>query len=987
MLDCSLPTLRDIMRNRLFHAQVYLASLFVVLVLVAGGILTWSHYRDSTRMLLDATTHIFTASSDSVQVHLDQALRPSETLLRQLGQGPLARAGSLAQRQASLPVLLALLKDFPHLSALYAGYDTGDFFLARRLDSAALRERLDLPAEAAFLVQSIEHRPDGVADARWISYDSQGNEIASLARPGYVFDPRTRPWYQHAARNPGLHTMTGPYLFYTSGAAGMSFAREAVPGVVVGLDMELSDLSALLTRQKVSPSAEIVLFSAQGKVLAYRGDPGHPAATRAGKPELPDLDTMGSAPLAVFSRHALKPGETHFQVDGRDWFSSSSALATGHGPPLYLAVLAPMDELLVAATRQRNLSLLLTGLLALLLLPVSWWISRRVSRPLAELAERTRAIHSFDFSQSARVRSRVREIDDLGQALESMQGTIRNFLNIGLALVRERDVESLYARVLQETLDASQAGAGVLYLLDESAAHQLLPVGSRVAGGGQPILPCLLLEQYPDAALARALASGETSIERLAAASPALASFGPGLTALAGTDGVTLVAVPLKNRDGRAIGALALFVGEAASASHERIAFVEALSGLAAAMIDNQRLLAGQKGLLEAFIKLVAGAIDAKSPYTGGHCQRVPELTKMLARAACDARSGPFADFRLSGDEWEAIHIAAWLHDCGKVTTPEYVVDKATKLETLHDRIHEVRMRFEVLKRDADIDYWRGVAEGGEAMLLAAACDARKRELNDEFAFVAACNIGGEYLSPDKIERLQQIGARHWTRTLDDTLGISQDEARRKGARIPPPVAEPLLADRPEHLFVRKEAEVHGEGNPWGFRLEIPEYKYNRGELHNLSVSRGTLTPEERYKINEHIVQTIIMLSQLPFPPHLKQVPEIAGGHHEKMDGTGYPLRLNGGQMSVPARMMAIADIFEALTAVDRPYKEGKTLSAALALMRGMRDGGHIDPDLFALFLTSGVYRRYAERYLRPEQIDEVDVARLLEPAPAPPQG
>jgi hypothetical protein len=230
------------------------------------------------------------------------------------------------------------------------------------------------------------------------------------------------------------------------------------------------------------------------------------------------------------------------------------------------------------------------------------------------------------------------------------------------------------------------------------------------------------------------------------------------------------------------------------------------------------------------------------------------------------------------------------------------------------------------------------------------------------------------------LARLQEIAARTWTRTLDDRLGISHEEKLRK-ERTPPaplPVAEPLLADKPEHRFERGARDAMPADNPWGFRMPVPELLYNRGELYNLSVARGTLSDEERYKINEHIVQTLIMLNELPFPKHLREVPEIAAGHHEKMDGTGYPRRLTRDQMSPVARMMAIADIFEALTAVDRPYKKGKTLSEAIRIMTFMKRDGHIDPELFELFLRAGVYREYAEAHLRPEQIDEVDVEAAL---------
>ena len=306
------------------------------------------------------------------------------------------------------------------------------------------------------------------------------------------------------------------------------------------------------------------------------------------------------------------------------------------------------------------------------------------------------------------------------------------------------------------------------------------------------------------------------------------------------------------------------------------------------------------------------------------------------------------------------------------------MVDKATKLETIYDRLHEVRMRFEVLKREAEVACWKAVAEGAPREQRLMDLRALWAVLDKEFAFVAGCNEGGEQMAADKVARLRQIAGRKWTRTLDDRMGLSQEEKLRK-SRTPAaalPALEPLLADRPEHVFERRDQDRIAPDNPWGFRVEVPEKLYDRGEIHNLSIGRGTLTTEDRYKINEHMVETIRMLSRLPLPRHLSQVVEIAGGHHEKIDGTGYPRRLRREQMSVPARMMAIADIFEALTAADRPYKKANTPSESLAIMARMRDEAHIDPDIFDLFLSAGVYETYAERFLRPEQIDAVNPGR-----------
>ena len=171
---------------------------------------------------------------------------------------------------------------------------------------------------------------------------------------------------------------------------------------------------------------------------------------------------------------------------------------------------------------------------------------------------------------------------------------------------------------------------------------------------------------------------------------------------------------------------------------------------------------------------------------------------------------------------------------------------------------------------------------------------------------------------------------------------------------------------------------MFAEDIPWGFRVDTPGHKYNRGELYNLSIQRGTLSEEERYMINGHMIQTIKMLSNLPYPRYLRNVPLIAGSHHEKMDGTGYPRRLLMGEQPLTSRMMVIADIFEALTASDRPYKKAKTLSESIRILSFMRNDNHIDPDLFELFLTSGIYLEYANKFLATEQIDEVNVDDYL---------
>jgi HD-GYP domain-containing protein (c-di-GMP phosphodiesterase class II) len=578
----------------------------------------------------------------------------------------------------------------------------------------------------------------------------------------------------------------------------------------------------------------------------------------------------------------------------------------------------------------------------------------------------------------------------------------RRLIDLGIALSAEHDHARLMERILMEAKDFANADAGTLYLKTEAETlcFQIVRNTSlEIAMGGTtgvaiyfPEVKLLEDDGAPNLHNVASAAAhyGETINIRDAYASTDYDFSGTkAFDERSGYRSTSFLTVPMKNHDGIVIGVMQLLnaqdrdSGEIIPFDPEVEPLIDALASQAAVSLDNQMLLEAQKQLLDAFIELIAGAIDAKSPYSGGHCQRVPELTKMLARAACEQTDGPFKDFDLTEDEWYELHIAGWLHDCGKVTTPEYVVDKATKLETIFDRIHEVRMRFEVLKRDAEISYLQARLDGGDAAALKTERDAQLAALDDDYAFIAECNVGGEFMADDKVERVAEIAMREWTRTLSDRIGISHDEAKRKAREPEPelPVQEKLLADRSDHVIEREAQDLMPPDNQWGFNMRVPERKYNLGEVYNLCIGRGTLTDEDRYKINEHMVQTIKMLESLPFPRNLRRVPEFAGGHHEKMDGTGYPRGLSEKDMSVPARIMAIADIFEALTAADRPYKSPKKLSESVKIMGFMEKDAHIDGELFKLFLGSGVYKEYADRYLLPEQMDEVDIASYMDAA------
>jgi len=511
----------------------------------------------------------------------------------------------------------------------------------------------------------------------------------------------------------------------------------------------------------------------------------------------------------------------------------------------------------------------------------------------------------------------------------------QKLLAVCAALSAEHDRDALLNMIVENAVAVTGADAGGLYLCDADGNLQPAVVRWRDAypmkqeGGRAGRFPPVTLHLPPATATGDAIAGSHGMVSGCGISLADDSRHAGDQTTEYGS--VSFLTVPLSSPSGEQLGVLHLV--NAATSDGSIVPFEEslrpavvALASQAAVALENQRLIEEQYGLFESLVRMLAAAIDAKSPYTGAHCQRVPVIYELLADAACTATDGPFAQFELSDDERRELRLAAWLHDCGKVATPEHVVDKATKLECVYDRLDEIAVRFEVLKRDEEIVCLENIIrDPGNAEQHRRRYYEQLRQLDAEFEVLAAANQGEEPMSDEMIARVREIATRRWR----DREGLSR----------------PLL---------------------------------DAGEVTNLSIRQGTLNQDERQTINRHVEISIEMLGELPFPKTLSRVTEIAGAHHEKIDGSGYPYGLTGEQMSVPARMLVIADIFEALTAGDRPYKRGKTLREALQLMAAMRDENKIDAELFELFVSSRVWQTYAEYYMPAELRDGVDIKSLL---------
>ncbi len=528
-----------------------------------------------------------------------------------------------------------------------------------------------------------------------------------------------------------------------------------------------------------------------------------------------------------------------------------------------------------------------------------------------------------------------------------MLARIARLNEIGIALSAENNVDVVCDNILKGAMELTHADGGSLYSMADDAkslnftivATHSLDIYMGGMSGKEIDFPPIQLYNPDGAPNMTMVVSSAVHDDHAISIPDAYDAEGFDFSGTRSFDQQTgyrtqsILTVPMKNHQGDIIGVLQLInaqdecTGQTREFNESDQKLAESLASQAAVSITNTRLIEQQRELFESFIQVIAGAIDEKSPHTGEHCKRVPELTMMIAEACHKQDEGPLSDFYMTDKDRYELKIAGWLHDCGKVTTPEYVVDKATKLETIYDRINTVDTRFEVLKRDAIISAMGekiarlSVDSKADFSDIDSALQNALGQLNEERDFVRHSNIGGEFMDEEAQRRIHVIAKHRW---------LGPDGADSK-----------LLND---------------------------------DEIRNLTISRGTLTAEEREVINNHMAVTIKMLEKLPFPKHLENVPEYAGGHHERMDGKGYPRGLTREQMSWQARIMGVADIFEALSASDRPYKAGKPISECLRILGSMKIDNHVDPDIFDVFVRRKVYQRYAEAFLPREQIDEVDL-------------
>ncbi|GAB6145876.1 hypothetical protein JCM12294_33150 [Desulfocicer niacini] len=974
-------------------------SLTIAILVVVGSLSLAFYFHIhsvSEKASQEAAGHLFNSAFEKIE-HRAVALinHAFETVYLVSGLDDFSIDESHLLASSSLRTIFRLLKKNRELYSIYFGYEDSHFIqvISANKDPLILKAHM-APAETIWILRSIELMNGAKRVQKWYFLDKTFQILSKKSEINPEYDPRKRPWYLMAMQADEA-ALSNVYMFNSLQDLGITASEKKANGKgIAGVDLTLRQLENMISNIRISKNSRTLIVDEDYRVIEKTGTLKNISINS--DPLLSELSMDHRLGL-----RQIKNGNKVYYVKTDDVFK--------HGSALKVVVTAPMGDFNTPFVNIQNRLTYTTVIWLILFFPVTYLLSKHMTNRLSLIASEAEKMKDLIFESKERKPSPILEfylleknfdamrssLFEKTQALEISQSKLNRLVELGISFSAARDPEKLMEMILLGAKELTNADGGTLYKIEDDVlnfriiSNDTLGIALGGTQGNEIQLNCVPLyddqgnENHHNVVSHSIWATKSILIEDAYDNAEFDFSGTKTFDQINKYHSKSFLTIPLMPRGAKPIGALQLINckdahGNVTVFSEEILRFVEALGAQAATILYNLELLEAQENLMDSMIQLIAGAIDAKSPCTGGHCERVPELAIMMAEEASKCTDGIFTDFAFQNeDEWREFTIGAWLHDCGKVITPEYVADKATKLETIFNRIHEIRTRFEVLLRDAEVAYYKELSEGGDKNELGKAFDARKADLIEKFAFVAQCNVGGEFMADNKIERLKKIAEEEWVRNFDIRLGLSHEEELLYQECDILPAKEKLLADRAYHILKRTR-DIKQQYADLDFKLPVPEHLYNRGELYNLSVRRGTLTEEERFKISEHIMQTISMLEKMPFPSKLARVPEYAGKHHETMIGTGYPRKLDASQLSVPSRIMAVADIFEALTASDRPYKKAKTLSEAIKILSFFKKDQHIDPEIFNLFLTSGVYKRYAEQFLLPEQIDEVDISQYL---------
>ncbi len=508
---------------------------------------------------------------------------------------------------------------------------------------------------------------------------------------------------------------------------------------------------------------------------------------------------------------------------------------------------------------------------------------------------------------------------------ENAGGYSDHLIDLCLALSREKDLTHLLDLIVSKSRQLTNAEAGSLYMVEgdvlsfEVLQNAPLDIHYKKQEKTAPPMPSVPLEKEGEPNLENVSSCVANTglpihIEDLYAPGQRVFSGVHAWDKSSGFRSVSMLALPLIGYKGEVVAVLQLInrkdekTGEIQAFKPSDLHIMSAIASQAAIAIVKVKLIKDLQILMYSFVKAIAWAVDAKSHVTGEHINRVAGLTMRIAHLVNDTETGPFADMRFSDDNLDELKYAAWMHDVGKIITPWHLIEKSRKLEGILDGMTVIQQRFEVIKLSVEIQWLKdgkgGDGGGGGAAYEKELCRELKK-IDDDYQFLVRCNDASQFMNDEGMARLMRIRNRTFI--------------TREGGT--------------SHWLTEEEFEL-------------------------LGIKRGNLSAQERSVIEDHALMTRKILDNIQFPKHLSKVSLLASCHHEKPNGKGYPGRIKDKDIPLQAKIMAIADIYEALTARDRPYKKPMSPSQAEAILLKMKEGNEIDGALFDLCRQRGLFKK-----------------------------
>ncbi|GLT17866.1 hypothetical protein GCM10007938_16440 [Vibrio zhanjiangensis] len=721
------------MKKRHYSLSIHITSLFLVLTTLVGIVLIAISYHHSQELLAVSAKELSNENSRKLESTFKVRAGPILTTLDFMALNAVVKGREPpVKAKRFLASTNLIFERNQGLVALFYGNEHGEFIMLRPLHDESSRQRFEAPPDARMMINFT--KAEGLNEFHFLDHDYK--RVGYKKTNDNKFDPRIRPWYINAQAD-GEIRLTEPYFFYFLKTNGVTLSRRSTDGQeVVAADFTLASLSDQIAELSPSKTTQVALFDTQFRLLAQH-------QTQIDLEQ--DAESIQQAVKEslfepILNRHSTQTLYEVIERGGKSWSVTLTPVWLNEHVRLLLAEAVPQEELLGDLLSMRNRQITVAVTMLAISFATVWLVATKLATPLQNLVQLTDNIARFDFKKTRYPKSLIREVSNLTESIELMEHTLHDLLRLLRETASNKDFSVLAKTITHQSYLVTRAETIVLFSVQEENDNHFEIIANHA------IIPFKIdINEFlkETAWLEKDLRQGE--IVHLNRSDNSLNRY---IDIVYNSD---IYFFPLLNRESQLVGVLLLGYERAITQEQsDKHAFLKELLSFAEIAKENIHQMQQQKDMMNAFIELIASAIDTKSPYTGSHCQRVPELTQMLTNVAHKDK-GYFPQFSMSEEQWEELKLAAWLHDCGKVTTPEYVIDKATKLETIYDRIHEVRMRFELLKVQAESDYWQGLYKGGNEADLKATLQDTQHALDEEFQFIADCNIGSEQMDEDVI--------------------------------------------------------------------------------------------------------------------------------------------------------------------------------------------------------------------------------------------